>query len=96
MDEPLFGMVDHPGPNLYKPLNHRVDGWLDSHAPERRIPNHVEQNVGKTSYEKPCLIGREAPVTRLVPSQALLPLFCPVFNLPPTIVDRDYWLCYKS
>jgi hypothetical protein len=85
-----------PWPQPYKPLNHRVDGWLRALAPKRRSPDHVEQIEGKMSCEKPFLIGCEAPVTRFVPSQALLPLFCPVFNLGPTIVDRDYRLCYKS
>ncbi len=47
MHMPLPGMVDHPVPNLYKPLYNRVYGWLDALVPERGIPNHVEQIIGK-------------------------------------------------
>jgi hypothetical protein len=32
---------------------------------------------------------------RLVPSQGVLPLFYPVFNSSPTIVDRDYLFRFK-
>ena len=83
-------MVDHSGSNLYKPPDDRVYGWLDALAPERRIPDHVEQVIGKTSDEKPCLIGCKAMAARLVPSEGVLPLFYPVFDLSPPIVDRDY------
>ena len=88
-------MVDHPGPNLYKPPDDRVYGRLDALAPERRIPDHVEQIVGKTSDEKPCLIGCKPMATRLVPSEGVLPLFYPVFNLSTTIVNRNYLVRFK-
>ena len=42
MDIPPSGMVDHSGPNLYKPPDYRIYGWLDALAPGCRIPNHVE------------------------------------------------------
>ena len=61
------GMADHPGPNLDKPPDDRVYGRLDALAPERGIPNHLEQIVGKASYEEPGLIGRNPMATRLVP-----------------------------
>ncbi len=32
MDVPFPGMVDYPGPNLYKPLYNRVYGGRDGHA----------------------------------------------------------------
>ena len=92
MDVPPPGMVHHPGPNLHKPSDDRVYGRLDSLAPECRIPNHVEQIVGKTSDEKPGLIGCKAMATRLVPSEGVLPLFYPVSNLGTTIVDRNYFM----
>ncbi len=57
MDMPLSGMVDHSGPNLYKPPDDRVYGWSDALPPERRITDHVEQVICETSDEKPCLIG---------------------------------------
>ena len=95
MDIPLPGMVDHSGPNLYKPPDDRVYGRLDALAPERRIPDHVEQIIGKTSDEKPCLIGCKPMATRLVPSEGVLSLFYPVFNLSPTIVDRNYLVRFK-
>jgi hypothetical protein len=43
----------------------------------------------QTSDEKPCLIGCEAMATRPVPSEGVLSLFYPVFNLSPTIVDPE-------
>ena len=90
MDLPLPGMIHHLGPNLHKPLDERVYGRLDTLAPECRIPNHVEQIVGKTSDKKPCLIGCKPMATRLVPPECVLPLFDQVFNLSSTIVARDY------
>ncbi|HOI94300.1 MAG TPA: hypothetical protein PK250_06295 [Syntrophobacter fumaroxidans] len=55
----------------------------------------MEQIVGKTSYKEPSLIGRKPTAARFVPSQGVLSLFYPVFDLSPTIVDRDYLLCFK-
>ena len=72
---PLPGMIDHPGPNLDEPPDDRVYGRLDALAPERGTSNHVEQIVGETSDEKPCLIGCEPMATRLVPSEVLFPSF---------------------
>lgn len=95
MDIPPSGMVDHPGPNLYKPPNDRIYGWLDALAPECGIPDHVEQIIGKASYEEPGLISRKPMATRLVPSKGVLSLFYPVFDLSATIVDRDYLFCFK-
>jgi len=63
---PLPGMVDHPGPDLYEPLYYRVYRRLDALAPECRIPNHVEQIVGKASSEEPCLIGCKPLAIHLV------------------------------
>jgi len=93
MDMPPPCMVDHPGPNLYQPLDYRVYGRLDALAPECRIPNHVQQIVGKASDEKPCLIGCESVATRFVPSKGILSLFYPIFDLSPSIVDRNYLFC---
>ena len=87
-------MVDHSGAYFYKPPDNRVYGRLDAFAPERRITNHVQQVVGKTSDEKPCLISCEAMAARLVPPQSVFPLLYPVFDLSPPIVDRDYSLCF--
>jgi len=95
MDIPPSGMVDHSGPNLYKPLYNGVYGWLNALAPERGIPNHVEQVIGKASYEQPGLIGRKPMATRLVPSECVLPLFYPVFNLGTPIVNRNYLVCFN-
>ena len=50
----------------------------------------MEQILGKTSDEKPCLIDCEAMAARLIPSEGVLPLLYPVFNLGTTIVDRNY------
>ena len=50
------GMIDHPCPNLYKPPDYRVYGWLGTLPPERRIPDHVEQVIGEASDKEPCLI----------------------------------------
>jgi hypothetical protein len=88
-------MVDHSGPNLYKSLDYRVYGWFDALAPECRIPNHVEQIVGKTSDKKPCLIGCEAMATRLVPPEGILPFFNAVFNLGTPILNRNYLVRLK-
>jgi len=87
-------MVDDPLPNLYEPPDDRVYRRLDAHAPERRIPNHVERIARMTCDEKPSLIGREPMAARFVPSECVLS-FYPVLNLSPTIVDRDYLLCFK-
>jgi len=95
MNIPPSCMVNYFCANLNKPSDDRVDGWLDAFAPECHVPNHVEQIAGKTSDKKPCLIGCEAMATGFVPSQGVLPLFYPVFDLSPTIVDRDYLLCFK-
>jgi hypothetical protein len=65
-------MVDHPGPNLYEPLEDRVSGRLDALAGKRSIPDHVEQSAGKTSYEEPGLIGLRA--CSMTPSKENLPL----------------------
>jgi hypothetical protein len=90
-------MVDHSGPNLYKP--HDTPGGalnqLTLSPPERRIPNHVQQIVGKTSDEKPCLIGCEAMATCFVPPEGVLPLFYPVFDLSPSIVNRNDLVRFK-
>ena len=61
------GMVDHAGPDLYKPPDDRLYGRFDILATERRIPDHMEQIIGKTSDEKPCLISRKPMATRFVP-----------------------------
>ncbi len=55
----------------------------------------MEQIVGKTSYEKPCLIGCETVATRFVPSERVLALFYPVFDLNTTVVDRNYFVRLK-
>jgi len=89
------GMIDHSCANLYTPPDDRVYGWLDALAPECRIPNHVEQIVGNTSDEKPCLISCKPMATRFVPSKGILPLFYSVFNLGTTIVDRNYFVRLK-
>jgi hypothetical protein len=81
-------MINHPGFNLDEPPDDRVYGWFDALAPECRIPNHMEEIAGKTSDEKPCLIGCKPMASRLVPSQGILPLFDPVFNLSTAIVNR--------
>ena len=94
MDVPPPGVVDHPGSNLHKPPNDRINGRLDALAPERRIPNHVEQIVGQTSDEKPCLICCKPMAARFVPSKRIFPLLYPVLDLSPPIVDRDYSLCF--
>ena len=94
MDMPLSGMVDHSGPNLYKLPYYRVYEWLDALAPERRIPDHVERIAGKTSDEKPCLIGCKTMAARFVPSKRVFPLLYPVFDLSPTIVGRDGLFCF--
>src|SRR5208283_4126448 len=91
---PSSGMVDHPGPNLYNPPDDRVYGRSDALSPESRITDHVEQIVGKTSDQKPCLIRGKPMATRLVPSERVLPFLYPVFDLSPTIVDRDQSLCF--
>ena len=57
MDIPLPGMVDHPGSHLYETPDYRVYGWPDALPPECSITDHVEEIVGKASYEKPCLNG---------------------------------------
>ena len=88
-------MIDHPGPNLYQPPDDRVHGRLDTLAPERYIADHVEQVIGKTSDEKPCLIRSKSMAARLVPSEGVLSLFYPVFNLSTTIVNRNYLVCFK-
>jgi hypothetical protein len=88
-------MVDHSGPNLYKPPDYRLYGRLDALAPKRHIPDHVKQIVGKTSDEKPGLIGCEAVATRFVPAEGVLPFFYPVFDLSSTIVNRNYLLRFK-
>ena len=44
-------MVDDPGPNLYKPPDYGLYRRLDSLAPERRVPDHVEQVIGEASDE---------------------------------------------
>jgi len=82
---PLPGMVHHPGPNLDEPPDYRVYGRLDALAQECRMPNHVQQIVGKTSDKKPYLISCKPMAARLVPSEGVLPLFYPVFNLGTTI-----------
>jgi hypothetical protein len=55
----------------------------------------VQQIIGKTSDEKPGPIGCKAMATRLVPSEAVLSLFYPVFNLGKTIVNRNYFVHLK-
>ena len=87
-------MVDHPGSNLHKPPDYRVYGWPDALPPERGIPDHVEQIVGQTSDEKPCLIRCKPMAARFVPSKRVFPLLYPVLDLSPPIVDRDYSLCF--
>jgi hypothetical protein len=83
-------MVNHPGTYFYKPLDERVYGRFDALAPECRIPNQVEQIVGKTPDKKPCLICCKPMATRLVPSQGILSLFYAVFNLSTAIENRNY------
>ena len=95
MDIPPSGMIDHFDPNPYKPPDYRVYGRLDALAPECRIPNHVEQIAGKTSDWKPCLIGCEAMATSFVPSEGLLALFYPVFELSPTVVNRNHLVRFE-
>jgi hypothetical protein len=90
MNIPSSGMVDHSGPNLYKPPYYRLYRRLDSLAPECRIPDHVEQTIGKTSNEKSRLICCEAMAARFVPAEGVLPFFYPVFNFGTAIVNRNY------
>ena len=87
--------MDHPGPNLYQSPDDRVNGRLDALAPKRTVPDHVEQIAGKASYKKSCLIGREAMTARFVPSEGVLPLLYPVFNLRPTAVCGNYFVRFK-
>ncbi len=95
MDIPLPGMIDHPDPGPNEPPDDGVHGRSDALPPERRIADHVEQIVGKTSDEKPCLIGCKPMATRLVPCEDVLSFFYPVLDLSPTIADRDYLFCFK-
>jgi len=90
MDIPSSGMVDDSGPNLHKPPDYRLYRRLHSLAPERRIPDHVEQVICEASDEEPCLIGCKPMAARFVPSECVLSFFYPVLNLSPAIVDRDY------
>jgi len=83
---PSSCMIDHFGPNLYKPRYDPVYGGSDLFAPECRISNQVKQIVGKTSDEKPGLVGCKAMTAGLVPSEGVFPLFYPVFNLGTTVV----------
>ena len=69
MHVPPPRMVDHPGPNLHNPPDDRIYGRLNSLAPERRIPDHVEQVIGEASDKESCLIRREAMAARLVPAR---------------------------
>ena len=66
---------------------------FQGHASSRSC--EVEQIVGKTSDEKPCLNSCKLMAARFVPSKRVLPLFYPVFNLGTPIIDRDYSLCFK-
>jgi hypothetical protein len=86
MDIPPSGVIDDSGSNLHKPLDDRLYGWFDILAPERGIPDHMEQIVGETSDEKPCLIGCEAMTACLIPAEGVLSLLYPVFDLSPPIV----------
>ena len=96
MDIPASGMVDHFGRYLYKPPDDPVYGWLGALAPECGIPDRVEQIISKTSYEGAGLAANSTlREVRLVPSQSVLPLFYPVFNSSPAIVDRDHHLRFK-
>jgi len=88
-------MVDHSGPDLHQPPDDRIYGRLDALAPKCRISDHVQQVVGKTSDEKPCLIRSKSMAARLVPSECVLSFFYPVLNLSPTIVDRDHLFRFK-
>ncbi len=88
-------MLDYPGPNLDEPPDDRVYGYLNTLAARSCIQDHVEQVIRKTSDEKPCLISCKPMATRLVPSQCILPLFDPVFNLSTAIVNRNCLVCFK-
>jgi len=88
-DVPSPRMVHHPGPNLYNPPDDRVYGRSDALPPESRITDHVEQIVGKTSDQKPCLICCKPMATCFVPPEGILALFYPVFNLGTAIVNRN-------
>ena len=88
-------MVDHSGPNLYETPDDRVYRWPDALPPEGRIPDHVEQIIGKTSDEKPCLVRCKSMAARFVPSESVFSFLYPVFDLSPPIVDRDYSFCFK-
>ena len=92
MDVPSPGMIDHLGPSPYQSPDDRVNGRLDALTPKRTVPGHVEQIVGKTSCKQSCLIGREAMTARFVPSEGVLPLLYPVFNLRPTVVCGNYFV----
>ncbi len=88
VDVPLPGVVHHPGANLDELPDDRVYRRLDALATECRIPNHVQQIAGNTSGEKSGLIGCKPMTTRFVPSEGILPLFYPVFNLSSESDDR--------
>ncbi len=55
----------------------------------------MEQIIGETSDEKPDLIRCKSMAARLVPSEGVLSLLYPVFDLSPTIVDRDHLFRFK-
>jgi hypothetical protein len=65
-------MVDHSGPDLHQPPDDRFYGRLDALAPKCRISDHVQQVVGKTPDQEPCLIGCEATAARLIPPEGIL------------------------
>jgi len=93
---PSSGMVDHSGPNLYKPSDYGLYGRFDALAPECATPDHVEQVVGQASDEKPCLIRCKPMATCFVPSEGVLPFLYPVFDLSPPIVSRNYLFSFHT
>jgi len=64
-------------------------------SPVRSVTDHMEQVIRQTSDDEPCLICCKPMTTRLVPSQGILSLFDPVFNLGTTIVDRNHLVRLK-
>jgi hypothetical protein len=56
------------------------------------LPEQMREIARQQPHLQPGLVGLKAMATRFIPTQGVLALLYPVFQLCPAIVDLDYFL----
>jgi len=69
-------------PHFDQALDQPVHGPLNFCAPNRELPDHMQEVVGQNPHLQPSPVGFKPQAAGLVPTESILALLNPVFHIP--------------